>query len=164
MGGKLPAPTEISDKEVRRVLEQHGYSFTSRKELSLDILDLLLPLLTMVQWTQWWGKACELNNLCVGYAMNVGFRAISVHAAGRDQKVGVVPVHTLEAALSMPSVWLANLRAFGRNAELRAERINDEGEMQVSNEWLDSVAPMVMETLSLTLPPNPRPETDQSPA
>jgi hypothetical protein len=155
MSGKLPAPSEISREDVRQVLEKHGFSFVARKELSLDILDLLVPLLTMVQWAEWWGKMCELNNLNTTYAIDCGFRAITTHAAGPGQKIGVVPVTTLKDALTMASVWLANIRAYGRNPDLRAERINDEGETLISNEWLDSVAPMVMEVLALTLPPKP---------
>ncbi|MCK4340559.1 MAG: hypothetical protein KAY37_02400 [Phycisphaerae bacterium] len=153
MSYKLPAPATITDDEIRKTFERHGYSFESGKIISIDILDVLVPLLTIVQWSQWWGKLCELNNLKTDYAMDTGFQGITTHAANQGQKIGVVPVTTLHDALKMASVWLANIRAYGRDPSLRTERIDDEGVTQVSNEWLDSIAPILMAVLALTLPP-----------
>jgi hypothetical protein len=157
-------PRPIKDSEIRAVFERHGYETTSKKEISIDVYDILVPLLTMSQWCQWWGQLLSANGVTIDHKMDTDeLFGVSVHSASVGQKIGLVQVNTVDSVLNMLSSWVGNLRAYGQNPELRAERINDSDDSQIPNEYLDSVAPLMLEIMALALPASPISPTPKSP-
>lgn len=153
---KQQPPKKIEDSEIRAIFKRHGFEITSEKKISIDVCDILLPLLTICQWCQWWGQLLSASGIKLGYKLdNDNFLGLTVFSVSEGQSVGIVEVNTVDAALNMLSSWIGNLRAYGANPELRAERINDTDDSQIPNEYLDSVAPLILEIMALALPASP---------
>ena len=153
---KQNAPKQIKDSEIRAVFERHGYKTTSKKEISIDVYEILVPLLTISQWCQWWGQLLSANRITIGQKMDTDeLLGFSVHSAAEGQQIGIVKTNTVDSVLNMLSNWVGTLRAYGQNLELRRERINDSDDSQTLNEYLDSVAPLMLEIMALALPAPP---------
>ena len=161
---KQNAPKQIKDSEVRAVFERHGYETTSEKTISIDVYDILVPLLTISQWCQWWGQLLAANGITIGHKMDTDeLLGFAVHSAAEGQQIGIVKTNTVDSVLNMLSNWIGTLRAYGQNLELRAERINDSDDSQIPNEYLDSVAPLILEIMALALPAPPVGPTPKAP-
>ena len=161
---KQQPPKQIKDSEIREVFERHGYEITSEKKISIDVCDILVPLLTISQYCQWWGQLLSANGIKIGHKMATDkLLGLSVHSASTGQKIGIVEVNTVDSVLNMLSNWIGTLRAYGLNPALRAERINDSDDSQIPNEYLDSVAPLMLEIMALALPATPTSATPKSP-
>ena len=151
----IPFPKPITAAAVREVLEAHGCEVVASNKIGIDAIDLMLPLLRMLQWVQWWGEMCRTNGKVILSYQGGGPLGMAAHSAEKDQTVVMVPTSRLEAVLDMPKNWLAALRAYGSDPEMRAERLADEGEIQLTNELLDENGKAMMHLLSLLLPAKP---------
>lgn len=161
MKERLPYPNLIDSQTLHRVFEVNGYEVTPRKLVSLDLIDIMVPLLHMLQTMQFWGHLAD-------HEQNPGFDislegdpvGISVHAADKGQQVGVVFWTTLRQQLNMPKNLLANLMHYGKSPESRRERLEDTEFAQLQNELLDLHGKTLCDVLFLILPSRPSPPSE----
>ncbi len=151
---KLQLPPQLTSETIRKVFEDHGFKITTEKVISIDVCDILTPFFTMLQHAQWWGELCEINGVKLP-SLDVGFRAVSVHAANSGQQMVTVPFTSVNDVLGMAKVWYANLRHYGIDPAIRSERIDDEDYVALENDLLDINGNTILHLLSLLLPPKP---------
>jgi hypothetical protein len=152
-GKLLPQPKPISSEEVRRVFEGRGFATVANKSVSIDVYDILTPLLHILQGVQWWGEIGKLNKfLPLEITGELRCLSFSVHAAGKGQQVQIVPINTLLAILNMPKAYLEALRSYGKDSTHRAQRVEDSDYIQLENENLDTYAETLLQLLALVLP------------
>lgn len=126
MSRKLPHPNPISPEEIRAVFETHGFKTVGDKTVSIEVYDLLVPLLTILQNVQWWGELCRINGIQTGIVLDdPEFEGISLHAASQGQQAVIASIKTIETALNMPRSFLMACANMGPilNFALNAWRI-----------------------------------------
>lgn len=153
MSLKLPLPRTVSDAEVMDLFKRHGFDIVSDKKINIDVCEIIASLLKIAQWCQWWGDLLRANEKSIGIKMDTEeFLGFSVHAAEGGQNICAVPTNTVDATLNILRTWVANLRAYGKNPELRSERVHDSGDIRLQNELLDSLGQLLVEVMALGLP------------
>lgn len=163
MSKKLSCPTPITAEDVEDVFRKNGFRIVAKPEISVDVIDTIVPLLQMLQAVQLWGELCTVNDIKLAPHLEGDLLGISVHSAQKGQRVGVVPFRNLKEALNMPKTWLESVRHYGTDPGMRRERLDDDDLVQISNEVLDGQARTMLQLLSLLLPPTSSSETGQPP-
>ncbi len=154
MERKLQCPKLITPEGIREKFEEAGYRTVSDKSVSIEVYDLLVPLLTILEYVQWWGEFCKINRIETGIkADGKEFIGVAVNAADAKQHVVIVPCNSPEAALDMPNAWFRALREYGSDVALRAERVDDTSLTGTVNEFLDSYGEILLSLLSLVISP-----------
>lgn len=146
----------IAAEEVQELFRANGFEVTAKKVVSIDVIEIIIPLLRMLQATQFWGELCSQNGIKFPHKLDSNILGFAIHAADTGQDVLVARFDTPNDVLNLPKTLYLSLRRYGEDPEIRAQRIDDADLTQIMNENLDEHGATLLHLLSLVMPSTSR--------